>query len=892
MIYTIKMDTYGRQLNNNINYPFLVTDKSPGINHPPGFKLTLLPYQSRCVGVALAMENNPKYTSISGDSYTSNEGIFGMPFSAGKTIMFLALVATQKRPTSNVCNNITDSMFVYNDLCISIGHMPISTIEYKPKFNNVLDVSIILVSKTVFWQWIGEIEKFTSFKYLGIENVEDLNKLLAIHNNIELLNMYDIIIIKNGNTSSNVEFPMSMNTDDTNIANRVGKKFLDIISLFFRDYIIARVGYDDADQLKNINHAYPIKTLYTWYLSASPGYMNFGESRFDTWNSSSYFGNYADRPKVNRHKVSKCTFLANSGDYKAHIIGVKFPFKFPMLRYGLTRRYFTINVESSYLQKYINIGRPNHYIYEIENEACGEMMLEGIKILISKDTDNIIEAVNAGAISDAADMGGIKADSIAEMLGILFKKEIESVKHYKKVLAFMEYLLTTVKETIPNVVGYFDIEVQNPLWNPKLKKKNHCDKMIPYTYTVRDIRKGIIPLHWRQTLDSKDGTIPTEFLRCTKLLAECSTKIEVVKGMFNDICQICNLPLKGSMSTDIDIDLDNLNMLDFDDDMFSDDEDTPLLTDSSGFEDLCILPCCSQTIHAQCALMTCNFRKMFYNVTDSSGKDIEQYVIEGKCPYDRNHKVNFQKMIFLSKNTAFEDLENKGIEEMADEIKDTKEPEVHTVNIEDEYIPKDKIDAAIAIIRNRRIKGRKQVDIYVPNLMEGAKSLPNSTGKPKVLIFTNFDSGIEQLRERFKLEEDIKWAVLEGQATQTQRTVADFDNGKIDILLINSTERCAGLNLQNATDVIFMHKINDINILTQSLGRIQRIGRLCNANIHYLLFRNECKNMKKMFRFTAVSKQIKKEKEAAANNENEDSDPESESESESDNYVIPLVESE
>jgi uncharacterized DUF497 family protein len=62
------------------------------------------------------------------------------------------------------------------------------------------------------------------------------------------------------------------------------------------------------------------------------------------------------------------------------------------------------------------------------------------------------------------------------------------------------------------------------------------------------------------------------------------------------------------------------------------------------------------------------------------------------------------------------------------------------------------------------------------------------------------------------------------------------------VLLINSQQHCAGLNLQMATDVAFTHKIIDENVESQVAGRAQRIGRTCNLNIHYLFYQNE-KNM-------------------------------------------------
>jgi hypothetical protein len=58
-------------------------------------------------------------------------------------------------------------------------------------------------------------------------------------------------------------------------------------------------------------------------------------------------------------------------------------------------------------------------------------------------------------------------------------------------------------------------------------------------------------------------------------------------------------------------------------------------------------------------------------------------------------------------------------------------------------------------------------------------------------------------------------------------------------LIINSVRYSSGLNLQTATDVIFVHQITDAAWEIQVTGRALRIGRTNNLNIHYVLYENE-----------------------------------------------------
>ena len=57
--------------------------------------------------------------------------------------------------------------------------------------------------------------------------------------------------------------------------------------------------------------------------------------------------------------------------------------------------------------------------------------------------------------------------------------------------------------------------------------------------------------------------------------------------------------------------------------------------------------------------------------------------------------------------------------------------------------------------------------------------------------------------------------------------------------MINSTNYCSGLNLQTATDLVFMHKIRDRSTEIQVIGRGQRLGRNSTLKVWYLLFDNE-----------------------------------------------------
>ena len=60
----------------------------------------------------------------------------------------------------------------------------------------------------------------------------------------------------------------------------------------------------------------------------------------------------------------------------------------------------------------------------------------------------------------------------------------------------------------------------------------------------------------------------------------------------------------------------------------------------------------------------------------------------------------------------------------------------------------------------------------------------------------------------------------------------------MNILLLNSTIYCSGLNLENTTDIIIYHR-HDINVEEQIIGRAQRLNRTTQLKIHYLVNNSE-----------------------------------------------------
>lgn len=231
-------------------------------------------------------------------------------------------------------------------------------------------------------------------------------------------------------------------------------------------------------------------------------------------------------------------------------------------------------------------------------------------------------------------------------------------------------------------------------------------------------------------------------------------------------------------------------------------------------EDSVILKCCGVVVCSRCCFETIFPKKS----------------INGQCSNCRS-RLNIMNIIYLNSEFNLDSIvEDRIQDDFADEeIKEEKEPPKK---------PRSKIDAIIDIINGVEPNERQEVDVRIHNLMKGRGNLPYGDIR-KVLIFANFDETLKQIEKDLK-EGNIKFVKLGGGHSEITQTALNFQQNKEScVMIINSTKHCSGLNLQSATDLIFAHKILDKNVEAQVAGRIQRMGRLTQARIHFMFYRNE-----------------------------------------------------
>jgi hypothetical protein len=101
----------------------------------------------------------------------------------------------------------------------------------------------------------------------------------------------------------------------------------------------------------------------------------------------------------------------------------------------------------------------------------------------------------------------------------------------------------------------------------------------------------------------------------------------------------------------------------------------------------------------------------------------------------------------------------------------------------------------------------------------------------KFLIFSSWDNTFNKI---YNVIEKYSFSELKGTVNQQYNIINNFKEGKIKILFLNSKNNGSGLNLQEVTDIILYHKMDERTV-SQIIGRANRIGRNISLNVHHLI---------------------------------------------------------
>ncbi len=111
----------------------------------------------------------------------------------------------------------------------------------------------------------------------------------------------------------------------------------------------------------------------------------------------------------------------------------------------------------------------------------------------------------------------------------------------------------------------------------------------------------------------------------------------------------------------------------------------------------------------------------------------------------------------------------------------------------------------------------------------------------KYLLFCKYNDIFTKIQRRL-VEENITTEILQGNKDMIAGAVERFRRGHSKVLCLQSDLQCAGLNLEAATDIFILHKM-DTTTEQQIIGRAQRLGRQTSLTVSSFLYPDEAREL-------------------------------------------------
>ena len=105
--------------------------------------------------------------------------------------------------------------------------------------------------------------------------------------------------------------------------------------------------------------------------------------------------------------------------------------------------------------------------------------------------------------------------------------------------------------------------------------------------------------------------------------------------------------------------------------------------------------------------------------------------------------------------------------------------------------------------------------------------------KSKFLIFSDYTESFAPVCQILK-ENNIPFGILRGNARDRQELMQNYKTKSTQVIFINSSIDCAGINLQETTDIILYHNMATTT-KNQIVARAERVGRNLPLHVHQLV---------------------------------------------------------
>lgn len=228
-------------------------------------------------------------------------------------------------------------------------------------------------------------------------------------------------------------------------------------------------------------------------------------------------------------------------------------------------------------------------------------------------------------------------------------------------------------------------------------------------------------------------------------------------------------------------------------------ESCPICYDD--FNNPAITPCCSNKFCFDCITMVLNSKP--------------------QCPLCKA-ELHIKNMMIIS---------NKSKEEMKKANEANIKAKIKQKSLEEQNKAKT-YDGKLELLR----ENAKNYSKY--GNMDKIFELNHNNPKKKYLIFTEYESTLNDKITNMLDKWSLKYGRIKGSGIMITNLVEQYKTGNINTLLINSKYFGSGMNLENTTDIIIIHKMQ-ADVEMQVIGRAQRFGRVGNLRVWKLYYQNE-----------------------------------------------------
>jgi len=125
----------------------------------------------------------------------------------------------------------------------------------------------------------------------------------------------------------------------------------------------------------------------------------------------------------------------------------------------------------------------------------------------------------------------------------------------------------------------------------------------------------------------------------------------------------------------------------------------------------------------------------------------------------------------------------------------------------------------------------------LPKKIDALTDLLLKTPTGKFIVYSRYENTLVNIQE---ITENISYSVttLQGNKDHIAKALSNFENGNVQVLLLNSRNAAAGMNISSATHIILLHRMSPEEE-KQVLGRAYRMDRKSPLTVVQLLNENE-----------------------------------------------------